>query len=195
MVEKLAQNIWSLVDGREQLWAAYGLTILSWQLPTQIVLNGPQAAENIPLKWPIFGISGCNPFDRELSTDLNERRTQRLASAVAKRSTRHWIGEGRARGDTYSEPTVIGEGGADGDTYSEPTVFGEGLDYNAALGLAARFGQRAIFRIDADTVSAIDCRTGASIRAWLRIWDDWTGPVIATKHSVNPWPEALGTRT
>ena len=119
MVEKLAQHIWSLVDGREQLWAAYGLTILSWSLPTPIVLNGPQVAENLPLPWPIFGISACNPFDRELSEGLNEKRTQRLALAVAKRSKRHWIGEGRA---------------FDG-TYSEPTVFGEGLDYNTALGL------------------------------------------------------------
>lgn len=178
-VEKLAEHIWSLVDGREQLWAAYGLTILSWKLPTQTLLNGPQAAENMSLKWPIFGISACNPFDRELTEGLNERRTQRLASAVAKRSTRHWIGEGEA----FDPP------------YSELTVFGEGLDYNAALGLGARFGQRAIFQIDAETVSVIDCRTGASIRSWRRLWDDLTGPVIVTKHSANPWPEALGAGT
>lgn len=178
-VEKLAQHIWSLVDGREQLWAAYGLTILSWKLPTQTVLNGPQAAETMPLKWPIFGISACNPFDRELTEALNERRTQRLASAVAKRSTSHWIGEGRA----FDNP------------YSEPTVFGEGLDFHAALGLGARFGQRAIFQIDAETVSVIDCRTGASIRAWRRLWDELCSPVIAIKHSATPWSEALGAGT
>ena len=118
MVEKLAQHIWSLVDGREQLWTAYGLTILSWSLPTPTILNGPQAAENLPLHWPIFGISASNPFDRELSEGLNEQRTQRLALAIAKRARKHWIGEGRAFDDTYSEPTV----------------FGEGLDYNTALG-------------------------------------------------------------
>lgn len=170
MVEKLAQHIWSLVNGREQLWAAYGLTILSWSLPTPAVLNGPQAAENLPLQWPIFGISACNPFDRELSEGLNEQRTQRLALAVAKRATKHWIGKGKAFDDTYSEPTI----------------FGEGLDYSTALGLGARFGQRAIFQIDAETVSVIACRTGASIRAWRRHWDDLTGPMIVTKHSVNP---------
>ncbi len=156
MIEKLAQQIWSLVDGREQLWMAYGLTILSWSLPTPMVLNGPQAAESLPLQWPIFGISACNPFDRELSEGLNKQRTQRLALSVAKRSTRHWIGEGRAFDDTYSEPTV----------------FVEGLDYSTALGLGARFGQRAIFQIDAESVSAISCRTGVSIRAWRRLWDD-----------------------
>jgi hypothetical protein len=178
-VEKLAQHIWSLVDGREQLWAAYGLTILSWKLPAQTVLNGPQAAENMPLKWPIFGISACNPFDRELTEGLNELRTQRLASAVAKRSQRHWIGEG----------------GAFDDTYSEPTVFGEGLEYHAALELGARFGQRAIFQVDAESVFVIDCRTGVSIRAWRRLWDELTGPVIVANHSATTWPEALGAGT
>jgi hypothetical protein len=101
-IEKLAQQIWSLVDGREHLWAAYGLTILSWSLPTPIVLNGPQAAENLPLQWPIFGISACNPFDRELSDGLNEQRTQRLALAVSKRSTR----TGSAREGLLMTPTL-----------------------------------------------------------------------------------------
>lgn len=169
-VEKLAQRIWRLVDGREQLWAAYGFTILSWKLPTPTVLNGPKAAENGPFKWPIFGISACNPFDRELTVELNEQRTQRLASAVAKRSERYWIGEG----------------GASDGTYSEATVFGEGLECHAALELGARFGQRAIFQVDAETVSAIDCRTGASIRAWRRLWDELTGPVIAASNCATP---------
>lgn len=67
MVEMLAQHIWGLVEGREQLWEAYGMTILSWSLPTLTILNGPRAAESLPLQGPIFGISACNPFDRELS--------------------------------------------------------------------------------------------------------------------------------
>lgn len=164
MVETLAQHIWSLVDGREQLWAAYGSTILSWSIPTQTVLNGPQAAESLPLQWPIFGISACNPFDRELPEGLNEQRTQRLALAIAKRSTRHWIGEGRAFDDSYTEPTV----------------FGEGLDCNTAIALGARFGQRAIFQINADTVSVITCHTGVAIRTWRRLWDDFPSTTIVT---------------
>ncbi|WP_411873657.1 DUF3293 domain-containing protein [Vulcanococcus limneticus] len=169
LVEKLAQRIWSLVDGREQLWAAYGLTILSWSLPSSTILNGPQAVETLPLQWPIFAISASNPFDRELSDGLNEKRTQRLALAVAKRSTNHWIGEGRSSDDTYSELTV----------------FSEGLDYNTALELGVRFGQRAVFQIDAETVSAVACRTGKPIRTWRRHWDDLTGPEIITDHAAN----------
>lgn len=169
MVEKLAQHIWSLVGGREQLWAAYGLTILSWSLPTATILNGPQAVESLSLQWPIFGISACNPFDRKLSEGFNEQRTQRLALAVAKRSIRHWIGEGRAFDDSYSEPTV----------------FGEGLVYNDALELGVRFGQRAIFQIDTETVSAIACSTGDVIRAWRRHWDDLTGPQTIANHAAN----------
>jgi CBS domain-containing protein len=166
MVEELAQQVWRLVDGREQLWRAYGMTILSWSLPTPTVLNGSQVAENLPLQWPIFGISACNPFDRELSEGLNDQRTQRLASAIAKRATNHWIGHGKAFDDTYSEPTV----------------FAEGMDYNTALGIGARFGQRAIFQIDAETVSVIACRTGSLIRTWRRHWDDSAGPTIVAMH-------------
>jgi hypothetical protein len=179
MVEKLAQHIWSLVDGREQLWAAYGLTILSWSLPTPTFLNGPLAAVNLSLQWPIFGISACNPFDRELSEGLNDQRTRRLALAVAKRTTSYWIGEGRAFDDTYSEPTV----------------FCENMDCSTALGLGTRYGQRAIFQIDEETVSVIACRTGEIIRAWRRHWDDLTGPMIVLKHPVNPESKLLGMGT
>jgi hypothetical protein len=170
MVEMLAQHIWGLVEGREQLWEAYGMTILSWSLPTLTILNGPRAAESLPLQGPIFGISACNPFDRELSEDLNEQRTSRLALAVAKRAKKHWAGEGKAFNGIYSEPVV----------------FCEGIDYNTAIGLGARFGQRAIFRIDEESVSVIACRTGAPIRAWRRCWDNLSGPVIVSEHPANP---------
>ena len=160
MVESLAQRIWSLVDGREQLWRAYGMTILSYSLPTPTILNGPLAADTFPMQWPIFGISACNPFDRELSEKRNEQRTQRLALAVARRATNHWIGDGAA---------------LDG-TYTEPTVFAEGLDIDTAIGLGTRFGQRAIFRVDAETVAAIVCRTGTAIHTWYRYWDHSAGP-------------------
>jgi hypothetical protein len=146
------------------------MTILSWSLPTATILNGLEVVENLPLQWPIFGISACNPFDRELSEGHNDQRTQRLALAIAKRATNHWIGHGKAFDDTYSEPTV----------------FAEALDYNTALGLGARFGQRAIFQVDAETVSVIACRTGSSIRTWRRHWDNSAGPTIVTIHATSP---------
>jgi hypothetical protein len=166
MVEELAQRIWSLVDGREQLWRVYGMTILSWSLPALTILNGTHVSENLALQWPIFGISACNPYDRELSEELNEHRTKRLAAALAKRAANHWIGEGKAIDNTYSEPTV----------------FAEGLDSSTALEFGSRFGQRAIFQVDAKTVSALSCRTGSPIRTWRRYWDDSAGPAIIPKH-------------
>jgi len=162
MVESLAQRIWSLVEGREQLWNAYGMTILSWSLPTSTILNGPQAADTLSVQWPIFGISACNPFDRELSDNRNEQRTQRLALAIAKRATSYWIGDGTAFDRTYSERTV----------------FAEGLNIDTALWLGNTFGQRAIFRVDAESVTAIGCRTGSSIQTWRRHWAHSTGPTI-----------------
>lgn len=117
----------------------------------------------------VFGHTRAGPCFLFQESRLNEQRTQRLALAVAKRSTKHCIGEGRSSDDTYSELTV----------------FSEGLDYNTALELGGRFGQRAVFQIDAETVSAVACRTGKPIRTLRRHWDDLTGPEIITYHAGN----------
>ncbi len=163
MVEALATRIWQLVvDGREQLWNAYGRTILSWDAPSPALLNGPNAVENQQVTFPLFGISACNPFDLRLSDQRKQERTARLASTLAKVGLKHWIGRGEA---------------IDG-TYSEPTVFAEGLDTERALELGRMFGQRAIFRIDVESVSVLICRNGLSSHTWLRLWDRSDGPTL-----------------
>jgi hypothetical protein len=171
-VESLATRIWQLVvDGREQLWKAYGRTILSWAAPTPVNLNGPHAAKSLPMTCPIFAISACNPFDRKLSETRNNERTARLASAVSKVASKHWTGRGDA---------------VDG-SYSESTVFAEGLDIETALEIGMRFGQRAIFRIDVESVSVLICSNGLSSHTWRRCWDHSNSPTLVASSDETTW--------
>jgi len=169
MIERLAERIWSLVKGREQLWEAYRMTILSLQSTTQtIILNGPEAADTSSLPWPIFAISALNPFDRELSDrSKDDERTERLLKVIAKKSTAYWVGKGAAYKDLASE---------EHEEYVEKTIFAAGLNESTAVKLGKRFGQRAIFMINSETVSGIECQSGSTVRTWLRHWDGPKGP-------------------
>lgn len=133
--------------GGEWLWRRFAETIISVEVdPGRWAdLNGPACVEQIPFGEPLHVLSAANPGGRASSSPEEDERAQGALVAELWKS---------------SDLTIArAEGRSPDGSHVEEAVAVVGLDRDAARRIGARYGQEAVFEVDATTVSVVSCES------------------------------------
>jgi hypothetical protein len=119
---------------------------------TVVRLNGPGAGTAWPFTGTVVVLTAYDPGGVRADPAANEAADGRLADAV------------REHGGEF----VRGAGTAVDGSHSEPSLVVTGLSRATAVELGRRFGQDAIFELDATTMSLVSCLDDR-VETWARV--------------------------
>lgn len=155
LLEHLMQRVRDLLADREHVWDVFAATqIVELSSHGPVVWAGAEAGP-LSLVAPVHVISAQNPREQVLSTDENKMRHRLLFDYLSLYTPAFALHEVEASSTQGS--------------WSESSWATAGLDREAALAIARRFQQRAIFELTESTVSVIDAE-GAIRRQTSRKW-------------------------
>jgi len=128
------------VENLDQIWQAYIDTKIV-QKSNDVAWTGQDAT---PLPWapPIHIITACNPFEKVLADDENQKRNSALKEILKARNLKY--------------ESVIGK--STKGPWEEISFAIHGLSRAQACELASQFEQRAIFEIDNEELHVISAK-------------------------------------
>ena len=129
-------------DAAETLWDRYAGTVLT--TGEGLTVAGPGAADLLPFVVPAHVLTAWNP---------GSVRRPAPANAAANRALRREL---HRRGLT---PTAVAAAAPDG-SWHEDSLLVSALGRQAAVALAASFGQLALFEVTADELIVVACPHG-----------------------------------
>lgn len=136
-------------DRREQRWAAYlAATVVAVLEDGPVDLTGADAVVEWPFDGHVLALTGWDPAGRTRQRSDNDRANQDLRSLL--------VASGAIVHDSSGYMTDPG-GSADsgGLVFVDHGFVVEGMDEANVLDVARRFGQEAIYRIDARGLTVI----------------------------------------
>ncbi len=147
VVEDLAERAWALVAHSPFVWDAYAETEITPLATTPVSLLSGTGSRLVHV------ITAHNPNGRPRSRSANDLANERL---------RFHLGE-------VAEALEEVECGSSSGSWVERSFAVAGLTRSEAVEAARRFGQRAIFELEADELRVVSCGSGAVEREshWL----------------------------
>ncbi len=137
--EWLTEQLWLLVDDRDDVWDRYARTECLVELRGAAARPAAEIRDELPDRF--WMISAQNPREQVLSDVENDRRHRALVDDVVRHGWLVCEGVGRAPGE--------------GDRWTERMVLATGIDRAQACEISARYGQRSVFEFEQDTMRVI----------------------------------------
>jgi len=137
-VQGLLSKAVELANDREQVWTAFADSQIVC-CETNTHYTGADA-DSLPFASPCYIITAWNPFEQSFAKEKNQFRNVSLERCLRRR--------------TNQIERVVGRSRCGG--WEEESFLVAGIELDVLLGLAAKFGQRAIFQLDVDRKTVVE---------------------------------------
>jgi len=135
---KLMLRALEMIENRDQVWSAYGDSVIVDKESSELYA-GPNSV-GLPFYSPCFVITACNPREQVFDRSINRLRNDMLRKSLELRTDKIRLVVSQSRCGKWTEESFL---------VSD-------IEERAIVALAAKYEQRAVFRLEEQGIFVID---------------------------------------